>query len=106
MVNIKLQFGKVAKQLMIVGNDVSAIVAVVVVGAYADSSRQIVEDTIGEVHLSTIDVLLTFHLRVEVILVGCDTLAGQHGGKRDVEHRDTLVVFHKAAAANDTNHRR
>ena len=84
--------------------NVTAIVTVVVVGTNTDSSRQAVNQLIGKVNLSTIDILLTLHLRVEGVLIGRDAIAGKHAGEQHVEHGNTLLVFHETATAHDTDH--
>ena len=118
--DIELQIHQLLTSQLLLGGgiDEATVIAVVVVGAQADGSREIVVDLTGDVDLSTVDILLTLHLRVDVIhLRGDDgTLGIGHVGsnrlledlthRHDVEHGDTLFVFHETTAAYDTYHRR
>ena len=93
----------------------AAIVAIVVVGTKAYGCREIIEQTIGEVHLCAIDILFALHLGVELLGRNHRSIAassirqtlGQRGDRvaqHDIEHRYALVVLHKAARAHDANH--
>ena len=73
LVDIEFKGSQVAQQGMIIGFHMTTIVAVVVVGTEADGCRQTVKEPIGEVQLTTIDILLALHLRVEGISAGGNT---------------------------------
>ena len=93
----------------------SAIVAVVVVGAEACCCRQIVGELIGEVDLCAIDVLLALHLGIE--LVGGDDggnalgllihglcQRGDDTTQQCVEHGYSVVVLYETTTAHNANH--
>ena len=56
------------------GIDVTTIIAVIVVGTETCRCRETIEDFIGEVDLSAIDILLTFHVGI--------VLVGSHDGRK------------------------
>ena len=104
LVDIEQQLGDIAEHRMLYGLDVSAIVAVVIVDTHAYRCRQAVEDAVGEVDLSAIDILLALHLGIELVLVGCDAVVGKHAREQHVEHGHSRLVFHESAAAHNAYH--
>ena len=62
LVDIEQQSCQFAQLRMVFGDHVTTIVSVIVVGPYADCSREAVEELVGEVELSAVDVLLSLHL--------------------------------------------
>ena len=85
--------------------DETTVIAVVVVGTDTDSCREVVVDLAGDVQLTTVDILLTLHIGDVGVILGHHTLLSEHGTDGHFEHGDTLVVFHKATATHDTDHR-
>ena len=98
------------------GRDIAFVVAVVVVGAQTDGGGETVVDLTGDIDLSAIDILLAFHLRVDIVHLGCDdgTLRVGHEGcdrllkdlshRHGIEHGNAFFVFHEAATTHDTDH--
>ena len=89
---------------MVLGDHVAAIVAVVIVGTHADGCREAVEEFVGEVELSTVNVLLAFHLRVEGVLIRRNAVGCKHTLHEHVEHGHALAILNKTATAHDADH--
>ena len=89
---------------MLVGNDVTTIVTIVVVGTCACCNRQEICDFVGQIELSAIDVLLTFHLRVKLVGVGSNAHLAKHTCQNHIEHGNTVVVLDEATATHNANH--
>ena len=75
LVDVERQVGEVSRG-GVIGFDVAAIVAVIVVGTKTRGSREAVEQLLSKVELTAIDVLLTLHLGIE--LVGGDDGRSTH----------------------------
>ena len=104
LVNVEQQGCQLSQLRVVGGFDMTAIVAVIIVDAHTCCNSQTVEQLIGEVELSAIDVLLAFHLRVEGIGARQNVVASQQTGHQHIEHRDALLIFHEATTTHDTYH--
>ena len=81
LVYVEQQTGQFTFSGVVVGNDVAAVVSVVVIGAETYCCSQSVKNLIAEVGLPSVDVLLTFHVGINGILVRGD---GWDGSLRSV----------------------
>ena len=91
---------------MTIGQDMTTIIAVVVVGTHADRGREVIVDLTGDVNLSAIDILLTLHLRVDGVGTRHNVHLTKHTRYKHIKHRHTVIILHESATAHDTDHRR
>ena len=104
LIHIKQQRCHLTKHRVVASNNMTAVVAVIIVSTQTYRCWQAVDDFIREVHLTTIYILLTLHVRVERVLAWGDTLFVEQGSHHHVIHRHAFLILHKAAAAHDANH--
>ena len=106
LVHVEQKFGNIPKHGMLNSLDVSPVVTIIVVGTDTDCSRQTVKNLVGKVDLSAIDVLFALHLRIQLVLVGCESVGGKHALQEYIEHGHTFLVLNEAAATDNAYHGR
>ena len=104
LVHVEQKFGNIPKHGMLNSLDVSPVVTIIVVGTETDSSRQTVKNLVGKVDLSAIDVLFALHLRIQLVLVGCESVGCKHALQEYIEHGHTFLVLNETSAADNTYH--
>ena len=89
-----------------IGNEVSTAETAIDVPAHTDCCRPVVVEPIGEVGLNAVDVLLSLHVGVQVVIIGSKSTGSEFGTNGHHQHGYAFVVGHLAATAHDASHHR
>ena len=109
LVTVELYVQQFHAGLVHVGNDVSAIITVIVRCTQSHRCCEIIGNLVCHADLTAIYVLLSFHLGVYRVFVRGHCAARitiEQSHERGSEHRNSLVVFNESSAAHDAEHSR